>query len=107
MITLLFVYGNETVRITIDGKDLTFLTSNSPYPSKINQLRISKEGCVKEFPDLIDDPDWRTKSIERFNQKIQRMNNEEEIAQYLIEDLKKVGYIPKIKQVKGFRPTNL
>ena len=103
MIFIIFSFGNEIIKVTVDGKDISFSTSQSPQEVKLDRLRLSKEGCLKEFPDLREDQDWRNKSIERFNQKIQRMKNEEEISQYLIEDLRKVGYIPMYKQRKGFR----
>ena len=66
-------------------------------------LKLNYSGTIKEFPDLKDNLDWRKIAIERFKKRIREMNNEEEISQYIINDLKKYGYIPKLKQKKGFR----
>ena len=70
-------------------------------------MNISKEGVEKEFPDLEGDVEWRKKAIERFKKKIFDFKTEEERAEYIIEDLRKFGYIPERKQKEGFRPEKI
>ena len=104
MIGLIFQFGNEFVEVRINGIDITF--RNNQYAGAfvpIENLRISKEGCLKEFPDLKDREDWKIETIKRFKEKIKKYNNEEERINYIIEDLKKFGYIPYAKQKAGHR----
>ena len=107
MILLVMDRGGELVKIIIDGKALTFQTSDIGQPVTLDKLHLSKDGCIKEFPDLKEDEDWRNKSIQRFKQKMERMKTEEEIADYLIKDLSPMGYLPVYKQKKGFRAEKL
>ena len=107
MILLVLSRGSELVKIKIEGKALTFTTSDFGQPVTIDKLYLSKDGCIKEFPDLVNDEDWRNKSIQRFKQKMERMKTEEEIVDYLIKDLSPMGYLPIYKQKKGFRANKL
>ena len=64
---------------------------------------MNYKGTIKEFPDLKNNDNWKKIARERFKEKIKSFNSEEDIADYLINDLKKVGYVPLLKQKKGFR----
>lgn len=100
--------GSEYILIMIDGARVEF--SNTAYgavKTSIEGLALSKAGVEKEFPDLVGDVNWRNKAIARFKEKIELMNSERERADYLIDDLKKVGYKPLKMQIKGFRPQNI
>lgn len=104
MIDLFFQYLNEFVLIRIDGKNLLF--GNTTYKNQLatfDGLKLNRQGTIREFPDLATNIHWETIARERFKQKINSMQSEEEIEKYLIEDLRKFGYIPKLKQKKGFR----
>lgn len=108
MIDIIFTYFNETILVRINGYKVLF--GNNLYGAKmaeIDGLKLSQSGVIKEFPDLKDDKDWRKKAIERFKWKIKDMSCEEEIYEYLVNDLKKYGYIPRIKQRVGFRPERI
>lgn len=108
MIGIIFQFGGEVVETKISGTNILFRTST--YGSQFvpfESLYLSKEGVVKEFPDLEGDAQWRTKAIERFKEKLKGLHSENKIADYLIEDLRKVGYIPKYKQRQGFRVEEL
>lgn len=106
MIDTILYFGTEIVLIRIDGRHITFGANTSfsnPMMSTIEGLNLSKAGVIKEFPDLADRFDWREEAIARFKYKIKGMKSEEEIWNYLINDLKKYGYVPKYKQVAGHR----
>ncbi len=104
MIDLIFYRVSEIIFIRINGYDINF--SNSEYgnlSSPIEGLKLNYEGVCKEFPDLKNNHDWNGEAIKRFKEKIKSFKNEEEISNYLIEDLKKYGFVPKFKQKAGFR----
>ena len=104
MIELIFEFAGDYVLVKIQGWNITF--GNTNYGTRlapIECLRLDRSGVMNEFPDLKDDPNWRDEAIKRFKDKIKHMRSEEQIAEYIIEDLKKFGYIPKWKQKGGFR----
>lgn len=105
MIGIIFHFGSEVVETRIEGVNILFRSASFGRGfTTIDNLYISKEGALKEFPDLENDEFWRMKAIQRFKDKIKSLGNEEKIADYLIQDLKKYGYVPKFKQKSGFRP---
>ena len=105
MICLLFDHFQEKVLVEINGNNVWLSsTTQGPVKAKIDNIKINYKGVVKEFPDLENKDDWREEAIKRFKLKIQSMANEEQVARYLIDDLKKHGYIPLYKQKPGFRP---
>jgi len=104
MITLMMEFGSETVLMVIKGNDVRF--SNTTFGAmecSIDGLQLNRSGVIKEFPDLETNEDWRGEAIKRFKEKINEMRTEDDICEYLIEDLSKLGYVPKFKQKKGFR----
>lgn len=107
MILLVMEKDGKLSKIAIDGKALTFTTSDTGQPVTIDKLHLSKEGCIRENPDLANDEEWRSKSIQRFKDKMEQMKTEEEIADYLIKDLSPLGYLPIYKQKRGFRAVKI
>ena len=108
MIEVIFYYGNDVVIARVNGKKIEF--GNSLYGNKlatIDGIRLDKAGTIKEFPDLVDRTDWKQEAIKRFKEHISKLNNEEEITDYIIKELNSKGYIPKYKQIAGFRPTKI
>lgn len=104
MIDLIFHLGSEIILVRIEGNRI--MLGNTIYGGQmatIDGLQLSYEGVIKEFPDLKGESNWKKEAIFRFKNKINEMKNEDEIAEYIIEDLKKYGYVPKLKQKKGFR----
>ena len=69
----------------------------------IDGLKLSKDGVVKEFPDLEFDADWHDVAVKRFKDRIELLGKESAVAEYIINDLKKFGYTPKFYQEQGFR----
>lgn len=108
MIDLMFSFGNDVILVRIDGANVTFgNTSYGAMMAPISGLKLSREGAIREWPDLMLADDWKEKAIERFKAKIKDMTSENEIAEYIINDLKLYGYIPKLKQQSGMRPVKL
>ena len=104
MIELLLKHGSEYVIVIIRGTDVQFgNTAFGAQMASIDGLNFSKQGVIKEFPDLKDDEEWKLKAIDRFKQNIKKMKNEEEISEYIMNDLKNHGYLPMKIKKEGFR----
>ena len=108
MIGVIFSYINEIVEVRIDGSNCLFRTQQfGGALCPLDNLRIDKHGALKEFPDLKDNPDWKKITIQRFKDKMKTMNTETERMNYLIQDLKKYGYVPIRFQRAGHRPIKI
>lgn len=104
MIGIIFTFGAEVVEVRIDENILLFKISTYGaryYP--IENLHINKSGAIKMFPDLEDNEDWKNEALKRFKEYFIKIEGEQNKANYVIEELKKCGYIPKYKQIQGFR----
>jgi len=104
MINLLFEFGPEMVLVKVDGNSITFQKNGSGFVP-IDQLRLSKEGVEKEFPDLVGDDNWKEKAIARFKEHVRVLRTERNKVNYIIEDLRKYGYVIKKEQIAGQRWT--
>lgn len=108
MIEIIFQFGGEIILVKIEGNNVYF--GNTTYGARmatIDGIKLSHAGVIKEFPDLEDDENWREEAIKRFKEKIKSCKKEQEIADYVITDLKEHGYIPKRLQINGKRPVRL
>ena len=103
MIGVIFQFGNEFITVEVKGADLFFKTSEYNQPAPIHALQLSREGVIKEFPDLALAGDWKAQAIERLKMKIKDMASEIERINYVISDLKAFGYIPYAYQKQGHR----
>lgn len=104
MIGLIFEFAGDVVEVRVNGNQITFRTSSySSFFVPIEALKLDRNGVEREFPDLKGNEEWREKAIGRFKSNIRTMANENKIAEYIIEDLKKFGYIPKFRQKQGHR----
>ncbi len=103
MIKGTFEFGGDNVEVIVRGEELLFFDIDSQMITPISGLKLSKQGCIKEFPDLKDDEDWKKKTIERFKEKMKTYRTENERIEYVAEELKKQGYIPLFKQRAGWR----
>lgn len=108
---ILFKKGTEVVVIRIDGKNLTFAKQQGQFLqfAKIEGLQLSPAGIIQEFPDLKDKPieEMKQEAIKRFKEYINNMKTEEEIQDYLIQDLAKHGYKAFKLKRQGFRDVTL
>lgn len=105
MIEVIFQLGSEMIGVLIRDKDVLFQTVQTGAALiPVDSLGFSKEGVIKEFPDLKNDPDWRAKAIQRFKAHLMTLPDEQARADYIIKDLSKYGYRALIIKKKGFRP---
>lgn len=104
MISLLFWLGSEVVIIKIDGNNLLFknLNANTDFVP-IENLKLNREGVVKEFPDLVNKENWKQEAIVRFKKHFKEIKTEKEKVDYVVGELKNNGYILKQTQIAGSR----
>ena len=104
MIGVIFQFGGDVIETRIEGTSVYF--RSTVYGTSfvtIDNLYLDKANVIKEFPDLEGDEFWRMKAIQRFKDEMKKLGTENKISDYLINDLKKYGYVPKYKQRAGFR----
>ncbi len=110
MIDLIFERTPEIIFVRIERGNVTFSNSiqdqDKMYGS-IDGLKFDYEGVIKEHPDLKDREDWNEEVIKRLKEKIKSFNNDLEISNYVIKELKSVGYIPLHRKRQGFRKEDL
>jgi len=108
---LVFQFGNEMIIIKI--RDGTILFSNSTTNFQqfvtIDGLKLTKEGILKEHPDLKDlnDTEMKAEAIKRFKDHVKALGNENKIKDYVVKELGKSGYILKVVKKEGFRPIKI
>ena len=105
---LAFKFGTELIGIKIENnRDIKFCKLAGSYfrVTPIEGLKLSVSGILKEFPDLKDmeEAEMRIEAIKRFKKKIKGMKTEEEIQNYLKDDLRKHGYKLVGIRRNGFR----
>ena len=108
MIEIIFNYASEVIIVRINGKEVLFgSTMYGAQLAHIDGLRLDFHGTIREFPDLKNDIEWKSKAINRFKDHIKSLKTEDEVADYIINELRTKGYTPKLKQKSGFRPVKL
>lgn len=101
MIGAILSQGTRIYRIVVNGNSIVF--NDGQQEATINNLKLSKSGVIKEFPDLNNRDDWREEAIRRFKEKLKKFKTEDEKLIYLVEDLEKHGFTPLYKQRQGCR----
>lgn len=104
---LQFYQGTEIVTIRIVGTDVYFRNGDFQGFAPISLLRFDLNGVLKEFPDLKDNPEWRKIAMERFIQHVKSLGSEQLVDEYVVKDLEKHGYVPKLRMIQGFRPERI
>jgi hypothetical protein len=108
MLGVVMKFGNEVIEVRVINTNVLFRTTTFGGTfTEIKGLKLDKVGVIKEFPDLKDNENWRKIACERFKENIKKINGEEERLTYIINDLKKYGYIPLYLQKSGHRPIKL
>lgn len=108
MIDMILRFGTEIVFVRVNGHSVTFASSSSGNKyADISGLKLSKQGVIKEFPDLEGDDGWRAKAIDRFKERVKSFKDEDEVMDYVRSDLQKYGYVPMYKQKQGWRKERL
>ena len=108
MIGVIFKFNSDNIQVVVDGTNCGFRTGEfGGALVPIDSLRIDKAGSIKEHPDLENDAEWKEKTIERFKQKIKELNTEAGRMKYIVNDLKRYGYVPTYMQRSGHRPVKI
>ena len=106
-IQCMFQQGSQRVAIRIIGNNILFIDLESNMVAPIEGLKLSKKGVIKEYPDLENDDQWKQKSIQRFVDKIKALPTEDKRAEWIIQEMKDMGYNPMYKTKDGFRPQKI
>ena len=106
-IGIVFKLGSDIIEVRVQDFNVYFRTPGLGQFADIEGLKLNKVGVIKEFPDLKDNKEWKKEAIKRFKEKIKSMETEMERVKYVIDDLKKYGYVPMYFQRAGHRPTKL
>jgi len=102
VIHCVFRFGNQIQEIVVKGNDLFFVQEG--VITSIEGIKFSREGVLKEFPDLEEKEDWRKIAIERLKTHIKKMKTEMEAIEYVKSELEKQGYEAMFFQRAGWRP---
>lgn len=105
VIGVIFKFGNEFIQVKVIGESCLFFKTKNGIPTQtsIDGLKLDYKGVCREFPDLETRDNWREIAIQRFKDKMKEFKTEDERINFIVEDLKKFGYIPVYKQKEGFR----
>lgn len=104
MIGVVLAFGSEVIEVRVEGNSVYFRNAaGSGTFATINGLKLDKLGVLREFPELKDNSEWQNIARERFKERIKSYNTEMEKVNYVMEDLKKYGYVPMYIQRQGHR----
>lgn len=98
-----FQLGSERIIVRIIRENVLFFDLQNNMMSPLEGLRFSREGAIKEYPDLKDDENWKQKAIQRFTDKIKSLPSETKRMEWIIEEIRKMGYTPLYQQQDGWR----
>jgi len=101
------------IEINIFSKEritkITSFVNGIPTYTKLEGLKFSPAGIVKEFPDLKGKPlgEMRVIALKRFKEHLSKMKTEKEVIEYIKYELEKTGY--KLNQIikPGHRTINI
>ena len=98
-----FRIASEIIEVIINGNDIMFLDENNTITT-MDGLKISKEGTLKEFPDLKNNEEWKKLALERLKEHLKKLENNKKKLEYIKEELTKFGYEALFYQEAGHRP---
>ncbi len=107
MLKLTLEMGGDNIEVVINNNELLFFDVSSGTTTTIEGLRLSKAGCIKEFPDLENNPEWKKETVNRFKEKMKTYRNEMEKMEYIKNELIKQGYRALFYQRGGHRPQKI
>ncbi|GAG87280.1 unnamed protein product [marine sediment metagenome] len=104
---LVFEFGTGLVAIQVNNKELKFCqVQGGIYKyAPIEGLKLSVAGILKEFPDLRSKSKevMRKIAIKRFKTHVKGLATEDDVQEYIKNDLAKHGYKLKYLRRAGFR----
>ena len=108
---LFFQIGSDATIIKIEGKNVLFSNSALNFNQfvPIERIRFTEQGILKEHPDLkgMKLNDMRDEAIRRWKRKIQAMESEDTIRDYIINEMERMGYEYEMIKRNGFRPVRI
>ena len=104
MIKGTFKFGGQLMEVIVRGNELMFNDVQTNTITTIEGLKFSKQGVIKEFPDLKDNENWRQEAIRRLKEHINLIKTEKERLFYVQKELNRFGYNPLFYQIAGHRP---
>ena len=108
---LTFQLGGEMVLVKIMGHNVLFSSSETNFQTyaPIEGLQLKRDGILKEHPDLerLPDIEMRQEAIKRFKEHIKKLDDENRIKDYVINELTRTGYELKAIQREGWRPVKV
>lgn len=107
MIKLTMQIGGDNIEVIINNDELLFFDISTGMTTTVEGLRLSKSGCIKEFPDLEGNEDWRKETVNRFKKEMKKYNTEMQKMNYIKSELIKQGYTALYFQRAGFRPQKI
>ena len=102
-----FQQGSQRIVVRVIEDNVLFIDLENNMMSPIEGLNLNKTGVIKEHPDLKDDPKWKQKAIQRFTDKIKSFKSEKERMEWIIKELKPMGYKALFWQRQGHRPKKI
>lgn len=102
-----FEMGSERIIVRVINEVVLFIDPQTNMVAPIEGLNLNKKGVEKEYPDLVGDKNWKQKAVERFVEKVKSFPNERKRMDWIIKELKEMGYKPLFEQKNGFRPKKL
>jgi hypothetical protein len=102
-----FQLGGERMIVRVIENNVLFIDLQNNMMSPIEGLNLNKQGVILEYPDLKDNPNWKQIAIQRFVDKIKSLPTEKGKMDWLILEMKQMGYTPLFMQRSGFRPQKI
>ena len=104
---LTFKLADEFVKVKIENNSVTFTNSSFNFQNfvSIDGLKLSRDGILKEHPDLknMEDSEMKAEAIKRFKEHIKNLGGENKVKDYLIKELGNSGYELKLIEQPVFR----
>jgi len=96
---LMFQLANEIVVVKIENQTALFSNSQTNFQQfvPIDNLQLSVEGILKEFPELKDlsAEEIKKEGIKRFKEHLGKLKTDEKIKEYMINEMKSQGFVLK------------
>ena len=107
MIGVIFQLGSNYVEFRLDGDNLFVRDSSyggTLVPFAPGTVNLDYDGVLKELPYLKGDSQWKEKACEELKERFKELETDDEKINYIVDEMKKYGYIPRFTQKKGHRP---
>ncbi len=107
MIGVIMHFANDVVEFRVIGNQLHIRNSaygSSLVPLSPGNIGLNYDGVIKELPYLKGDDKWKEKACDKIKERFRELETDDEKINYIVDEMKKYGYIPRFTQKKGHRP---